>query len=61
MNGAHPQTVPPQLLRRTILLVMAWLTPSAPIAGYFVGLSLGLSRQDILWALLNAKEFQFND
>ena len=52
MNGAHPQTVPPLLLRRTILLVMAWLTPSAPIAGYFVGLSLGLSRQDILWGLL---------
>jgi methyl-accepting chemotaxis protein len=53
MNGSPPQTViPPQLPRRIHLVVLAWLTPSAPIAGYLLALSLGLSAQDNLWALL---------
>ncbi|WNG60828.1 methyl-accepting chemotaxis protein [Archangium gephyra] len=54
MNGSPPQTViPPQLARRIHLVVLAWLTPSAPIAGYLLALSLGLSAQDHLWALLH--------
>jgi methyl-accepting chemotaxis protein len=54
MNGSPPQTViPPQLARRIHLVVLAWLTPSAPIAGYLLALSLGLSAQDHIWALLH--------
>ncbi|WP_375767686.1 methyl-accepting chemotaxis protein [Archangium gephyra] len=54
MNGSPPQTViPPQLARRIHLVVLAWLTPSAPIAGYLLALSLGLSAGDHLWALLH--------
>ncbi|OJT26986.1 hypothetical protein BO221_02995 [Archangium sp. Cb G35] len=54
MNGSPPQTViPPQLARRIHLVVLAWLTPSAPIAGYLLALSLGLSSQDHVWALLH--------
>ncbi|PTL83986.1 methyl-accepting chemotaxis protein [Vitiosangium sp. GDMCC 1.1324] len=53
MNGSPPQTViPPQLLRRVLLVVMAWLAPTAPFAVSLVGLSLGLSVWDILWSLL---------
>ena len=54
MNGSPPQTViPPQLARRIHVVVLAWLTPSAPIAGYLLALSLGLSVQDHIWALLH--------
>ncbi|HYO55677.1 methyl-accepting chemotaxis protein [Archangium sp.] len=54
MNGSPPQTViPPQLPRRIHLVVLAWLTPSAPIAGYLLALSLGLSAEDNLWAMLH--------
>ncbi|MFY0528876.1 methyl-accepting chemotaxis protein [Archangium gephyra] len=54
MNGSPPQTViPPQLARRIHLVMLAWLTPSAPIAGYLLALSLGLSAQDHIWALLH--------
>ncbi|MGZ3458600.1 MAG: methyl-accepting chemotaxis protein [Archangium sp.] len=52
MNGSPPQTVPPQLLRRILLLVLAWLAPSAPFAAYLIGLSLGLSAQEIVWSQL---------
>ncbi|WNG39834.1 methyl-accepting chemotaxis protein [Archangium violaceum] len=53
MNGSPPQTViPPQLLRRVLLVVMVWLIPSTPLAAYLVGLSLGLSAQDIVWSVL---------
>lgn len=52
MNGSPPQTViPPQLARRIHFVVLAWLTPSAPIAGYLLALSLGLSVEDNIWAL----------
>jgi len=53
MIGPAPKTVPPQLPRQTMLTVLAWLIPSAPIAAYLVGLSLGLSRQENFWALLH--------
>ncbi|WP_257448511.1 methyl-accepting chemotaxis protein [Archangium lipolyticum] len=53
MNGSPPQTVPPDLLRRIFLVVSAWLAPSAPISVYLVGLSLGLSAQDILWTMIH--------
>lgn len=60
MNGSPPQTViPPQLARRIHLVVLAWLTPSAPIAGYLLALSLGLSAQDHLWALLHVLPIVF--
>ncbi len=52
MNGSPPQTVPSQLLRRTLLTVMSWIAPSTPIAAYLLGLSLGLSAQDIIGPLL---------
>ncbi|HEX8825892.1 MAG TPA: methyl-accepting chemotaxis protein [Archangium sp.] len=53
MTGPAPTTVPPLLLRQSLLSVLAWLTPSAPIAAYLVGMSLGLSSQEIVWALLH--------
>jgi len=53
MIGPAPHTVPPHLPRQTMLTVLAWLIPSSPIAAYLVGLSLGLSRQENLWALLH--------
>lgn len=60
MNGSPPQTViPPQLARRVHFVVLAWLTPSAPIAGYLLALSLGLSVQDHIWALLHVLPIVF--
>jgi methyl-accepting chemotaxis protein len=54
MNGSPPQTViPPRLLRRVLLVVMAWILPSAPFAAWLIGVTLALSAQEIVWSLLS--------
>ena len=51
MNRLEYEKVTSQLIRRSFFTVMAWIAPTAPIAGYLVGLSLGLPADDTLWAV----------
>ena len=51
MNTSDHEKLVSQVIRRSILIIVSWLVPTAPLAGVFVGLSLGLNPEDTLWAV----------
>ncbi|HSP81109.1 MAG TPA: hypothetical protein VLQ93_21480, partial [Myxococcaceae bacterium] len=51
MTSPDLRTTTASLTRRTILIVMAWISPAAPVGGYLIALALGLTARNTLWAL----------
>ncbi|XXF77781.1 methyl-accepting chemotaxis protein [Myxococcaceae bacterium GXIMD 01537] len=51
MNASEYQRLTSQLTRSSFLVVMAWINPAALVAGFIVGVSLGLGPEDAIWAV----------